>query len=57
MSDAALGWVVLLGLVVAGIVIVTFWWVHGIRSNRDEFYRRLHEKEQKGREAGPTGIC
>jgi hypothetical protein len=56
MSDAALGWVVLLVLVVAGSVTVTLWWVYRIRSNSDEFYRRLHEKEQRGREAGPPGI-
>jgi hypothetical protein len=42
-----------LAVVVAGIV------AFGplmIRSDGDEFYRRLHEKELKRREAGPPGI-
>ena len=56
MSDAALGWIVLLVLVAAGTAAVTLWWVYRIRSDGDEFYRRLHEKELKRREAGPPGI-
>ena len=56
MSDATLGWVTIVALIAVGSVLVTLVWRYQVRSDREGFYRRLHEKEQKRREAGPPGI-
>jgi hypothetical protein len=56
MSDAALGWVVVLVLIGIGTVAVTLWWRYQVHSDADGFYRRLHQREQKRRESGPPGI-
>jgi hypothetical protein len=56
MTDATVGWIVILGLIAVGIVVVTVWWRYQTRSDADGFYQRLHEKEQRRRESGPPGI-
>jgi Flp pilus assembly protein TadB len=56
MSDAAVGWLVIVALIAVGVAGVTLWWRYNVRADAEGFYRRLHEKEQKRREAGPPGI-
>jgi hypothetical protein len=56
MSDATLGWITIAALVAVSSVAVTLWRRYQLRSDPEGFYRRLREKERKGREAGPPGF-